>query len=167
MCQHKLWAQGFRDFKSEVVRNGAPKKAEEPYPWPFVSNRRKMAQPVPTMAFLYLAKSAAMCTTSSAEIHHLPLSHLFLLAQTLSSKWIATHLIQPSLMSTNFPNRGGGGGGGQVHICGQSVWQTRGVWGHASLGILILDLLLDTIWWNRELFLHKHNLPFIVSLKLL
>ena len=32
--------------------------------------------------------------------------------------------------------------------------------------ILILDLLLDTIWWNLGLFLHKHNLPF-VSLKLL
>ena len=28
--------------------------------------------------------------------------------------------------------------------------------------ILILDLLLDTIWWNLGLFLHKHNLPFIV-----
>ena len=30
--------------------------------------------------------------------------------------------------------------------------------------ILILDFLLDTIWWNLGLFSHKHNLPFIVSL---
>ena len=30
--------------------------------------------------------------------------------------------------------------------------------------ILILDLLLDTIWWNLGLFLDKHNLRFIVSL---
>ena len=42
---------------------------------------------------------------------------------------------------------GGGGGGGQVHIRVQSM-------GHA-------------IWWNLGLFLHKHNSPFIVSLKLL
>ena len=36
--------------------------------------------------------------------------------------------------------------------------------------ILILDLLLDTmdtIWWNLGHFLHKHKLPFIVTLKLL
>ena len=26
-------------------------------------------------------------------------------------------------------------------------------------GILILDLLSDTIWWNLGLFLHKHNSP--------
>ena len=30
--------------------------------------------------------------------------------------------------------------------------------------ILILDLLLDAIWWNLALFSHKHNLPLIVSL---
>ena len=30
--------------------------------------------------------------------------------------------------------------------------------------ILILDLLLDTIWWNLGLFSDKHNLRFIVSL---
>ena len=33
--------------------------------------------------------------------------------------------------------------------------------------ILILNLLLDAIWWNLGLFSHKHNLPFIVLLKLL
>ena len=30
--------------------------------------------------------------------------------------------------------------------------------------IFILDLLLDTIWWNLGLFSHNDNLPFIVSL---
>ena len=29
---------------------------------------------------------------------------------------------------------GGGGGGGQVCIHVQSIWQTRGVWGHAPPG---------------------------------
>ena len=29
------------------------------------------------------------------------------------------------------------------------------------------DLLLDAVWWTQGLFLHKHNLPCIVSLKLL
>ena len=38
--------------------------------------------------------------------------------------------------------------------------------GMLSWEILILDLLLDAIWWNLELFSHKHNLPRIVSLKL-
>ena len=42
--------------------------------------------------------------------------------------------------------------------------------GMLSQEILILDLLLDTmdtIWWNLGQFLHKHKLPFIVTLKLL
>ena len=26
--------------------------------------------------------------------------------------------------------------------------------------ILILDLLLDAIWWNLGQFSHEHNLPF-------
>ena len=30
--------------------------------------------------------------------------------------------------------------------------------------ILILDLLLDAIWWSLGLFSRKHNLPFIASL---
>ena len=38
-----------------------------------------------------------------------------------------------------------GGGGGGIRICGQSMWQTREIWGHALMGILILDLLLDAI----------------------
>ena len=60
------------------------------------------------------------------------------------------------------------GGGGQVSICVQSMWQTRGVRGMLSREILVLDLLLDAIWWNLGLFFsHKHNSPFIVSLKLL
>ena len=57
--------------------------------------------------------------------------------------------------------------GRQVCIHVQSMWQTGGVRGHAPLEILILDVLLDTIWWNLGLFLHNHNLPFTVSLKLL
>ena len=60
-----------------------------------------------------------------------------------------------------------GGGGGQVCIYVQSMWQTRGSGGMLPREILILDLLLDTIWWNLGLFLHKHNSPFIVPLKLL
>ena len=69
------------------------------------------------------------------------------------------------------------GGGGKMRLYGllerqacihaQSMWQTRRVWGDVPREILILDHLLDTIWWNLKLFLHKHNLPFIVSLKLL
>ena len=39
----------------------------------------------------------------------------------------------------------GWGGGGGIRICGQSMRQTREIWGHALLGILILDLLLDAI----------------------
>ena len=42
------------------ARNGAPKKAEEPYLRPFVSKRREMPKPVPTKAFLQPAKAAAM-----------------------------------------------------------------------------------------------------------
>ena len=59
--------------------------------------------------------------------------------------------------------------GGQVYICihVQRMWQTRGVGGMLPWEILILDFLLDAIWWNLGLFSHKHNLPFIVSLKLL
>ena len=54
--------------------------------------------------------------------------------------------------------------GGQVCIRVQSMWQTRGIQGHAPQEILVL---LDALWWNLGLFSHKHNLPFIVSLKLL
>ena len=57
--------------------------------------------------------------------------------------------------------------GGQVCICVQSMWQSRGVRGHAPPGNLILDLLLDVIWWNLGLFLRERKLPFIVSLKIL
>ena len=53
-------------------------------------------------------------------------------------------------------------GGGQVCICVQSMRQTRGIWGHAPLGNFDFGPLLDAIWWNLGLFLHKHNLPFIV-----
>ena len=47
------------------------------------------------------------------------------------------------------------------------MWQSRGVRGHAPPGNLILDLLLDVIWWNLGLFLRERKLPFIVSLKIL
>ena len=72
----------------------------------------------------------------------------------------------------------GGGRGGQNEI----VWIVRGAsyisvckacgklggsGGMLLWEILILDLLLDTNWSNQGLFLHKHNLPLIVSLKLL
>ena len=39
-------------------------------------------------------------------------------------------------------------GGGQVCICVQCVQEARGVRGHVPPGNLILDLLLDAIWWN-------------------
>ena len=55
--------------------------------------------------------------------------------------------------------------GRQVCICMQSMWQTRGVQGHAPLVNFDFGLLLDAIWWNLGLFSHKHALPFIVSLK--
>ena len=59
--------------------------------------------------------------------------------------------------------------GGQLYYV--SVYKASsklgGSGGMLPRGILILDLLLDTIWWNLGLFSHKHNLPFIVSLKLL
>ena len=44
------------------------------------------------------------------------------------------------------------GGGEQVSIGVQSVWETRGVWGHAPpMGNFDLGHLLDTIWWNLGL----------------
>ena len=55
---------------------------------------------------------------------------------------------------------------GQVCICVKSMWQTRGVWGHALPGNFDFGPLLDIIWWNLGLFLYKPKLPFIVSLKL-
>ena len=57
-------------------------------------------------------------------------------------------------------------GGKYVSVC-KACGKLEGSGGMLSLEMLILDPLLDTIWWNLELFLHKHNLPFIVSLKLL
>ena len=44
----------------------------------------------------------------------------------------------------------------QGHIHVQSMWQTRWVRGHAPPEkCLILDLLLDEIWWNLGLFSHN------------
>ena len=54
-----------------------------------------------------------------------------------------------------------GGGGRQVCICVQCVQEARGVQGHVPPGNLILDLLLDAIWWNLGPFSYKHNLPFM------
>ena len=49
--------------------------------------------------------------------------------------------------------------GGQVRICVQSMWQTRRVRGHALPGNFDFGLLLlDAIWWNLGLFLHKNLL---------
>ena len=65
------------------------------------------------------------------------------------------------------------GEGGELN---DNVWIIGGGGKYVKLGgsrdmlpweIFILDLLLDTIWWNLGLFSHKHKLPFIVSLKLL
>ena len=47
--------------------------------------------------------------------------------------------------------------------CGKLEW----FGGMLPWEILTLDLLLDAIWWNLGLFLHKHNLPFIVIKALL
>ena len=82
---------------------------------------------------------------------------------------------ETGFLSAFCPGGGGGGGqirlygllGGQVRICVQSMWQTRGIRGYAPLENLILDLLLDAILVESGTVLHKHNLPFIVSLKLL
>ena len=43
--------------------------------------------------------------------------------------------------------------------CGK-LGESRGMF---SWEILILDLLLDPIWWDLGLILHTHNLPCIVS----
>ena len=60
----------------------------------------------------------------------------------------------------------GGGGGKYISMC-KACGKLWGSGGLLHWEILSLDLLLDAIWWNLELFSHKHNLPFIVSLKFL
>ena len=58
----------------------------------------EMAKPVATKAFLQPAKAAAMCTAPHAETHSPPPIPPFLLAQNLSSKWIApTDNVWPKL----------------------------------------------------------------------
>ena len=57
-----------------------------------------MAKPVPTKAFLQLAKAAAMCTALRDQPTHLPPIPPFLLVQNLSSKQIApTDKVRPKL----------------------------------------------------------------------
>ena len=58
---------------------------------------------------------------------------------------------------------GRGGGGKYVSVC-KACGKLGGSGGMLFREIFILDLLLDTIWRNLGLFLHKHNLPFIVSI---
>ena len=53
-------------------------------------------------------------------------------------------------------------GGKYVSMC-KACGKLGGSGGMLPWEILILDLLLDAIWWNLGLFSHKHNLPFIVS----
>ena len=53
-----------------------------------------------------------------------------------------------------------------VFVC-KACGKLGGSGGMLPQEILILNLLLDAIWWNLGLLLHKHNLPFIVSRKLL
>ena len=52
-------------------------------------------------------------------------------------------------------------GGKYVSVC-KAYGTLGGSGGMIPQEILILDLLLDAIWWNLGLFLHKHNLPFII-----
>ena len=67
--------------------------------------------------------------------------------------------------------QGGGGqnkivwiiGGGQV--CVSKHVANKGVQGTLPREILILDLLLDAIWWNLGLFLHKHNITIYCVIK--
>ena len=57
-----------------------------------------MVQPVPTKAFLQPAKAAAMCMALSTETRPPPPIPPFLLAQKLSSTWIApTDNLRPKL----------------------------------------------------------------------
>ena len=71
------------------------------------------------------------------------------------------------------PKEGWGGRGGQneiVWIIGgtnsvcKACGKLGGSGGMLPKEILILELLLDTIWWNLGVF--AQTLPFIVSLKL-
>ena len=57
--------------------------------------------------------------------------------------------------------------GESAYLCAKYVAKKGGQGGMLPREILVLDLSLDAIWWNLGLFLHKHNLSFIVSLKLL
>ena len=54
-------------------------------------------------------------------------------------------------------------GGASIHSCAKHVANYIG-WSRGMLPREIL-ILVDTIWWNLGLRLHKHNLPFTVSLK--
>ena len=54
-------------------------------------------------------------------------------------------------------------GGKYVFVC-KACGKLGGSKGMLPQEILVL---LDALWWNLGLFSHKHNLPFIVSLKLL
>ena len=60
----------------------------------------------------------------------------------------------------------GSWGGKYVSVC-KACGKLGGSGGMLPRENFILDILLDTILWNLGLFSHKHNLPFIVSLKLL
>ena len=51
---------------------------------------------------------------------------------------------------------GGGGGGEGKQLLTPPPPPPPNPW-----EILILDLLLDALWWNLGLFSHKHNLPFM------
>ena len=56
--------------------------------------------------------------------------------------------------------------GGQAHTRVQACGKLGvGPGACSPWEILILELLLDAIWWNLGLFSHKQNLSFIVSLK--
>ena len=49
----------------------------------------------------------------------------------------------------------GGGGGKYVFVC-KACGELGGSGGMLPWEFLMLDLLLDTIWWNLGLFSHKH-----------
>ena len=80
---------------------------------------------------------------------------------------------QTGFLSAFCPGEGGQneivwiiGGASMHHV--QSMWQNRGVWGHAPLGNFDFGPFIRcNLVESGTVFLHKHNLPFIVSLKLL
>ena len=127
---------------------GAPTRGEEWFGCLFVLTRWEMVQPVPTKAVLQPAE--AMCMACHDYACPPPLSHLFLLAQNLSSKWIApTDNIQPK--SSNAQNRYRWLKGwkerllNKYYIFTKAKWRTYVVCVMLKLTLMIF-LKVDTLW---------------------